>query len=57
MILLDVDDETVVKRLCGRRMCKKCGRIYHVVFNPSSKVTIAIRAVAISIRGTTTGKQ
>lgn len=23
VILLDVDDETVVERLCGRRMCKK----------------------------------
>ncbi|EFB90173.1 adenylate kinase [Pyramidobacter piscolens W5455] len=37
VILLDVDDETVVKRLCGRRMCKKCGRIYHVAFKPSSR--------------------
>ncbi|MBP3835957.1 MAG: adenylate kinase, partial [Pyramidobacter sp.] len=27
VILLDVDDDTVVERLCGRRMCKKCGRI------------------------------
>ena len=37
VILLDVDDEKVVKRLCGRRMCKKCGRIYHVAFKPSSR--------------------
>ena len=37
VILLDVDDETVVERLCGRRMCKKCGRIFHVSFKPSSK--------------------
>ena len=36
VILLDVDDETVVERLCGRRMCKKCGRIFHVSFKPSS---------------------
>ncbi|MBQ8091836.1 MAG: adenylate kinase [Pyramidobacter sp.] len=37
VILLDVDDETVVERLCGRRMCKSCGRIFHVSFKPSSK--------------------
>ena len=37
VILLDVDDDTVVGRLCGRRMCKKCGRIFHVSFKPSSK--------------------
>lgn len=37
VILLDVDDETVVARLCGRRMCRKCGRIFHVSFKPSKK--------------------
>ena len=37
VILLDVDDDTVVERLCGRRMCKKCGRIFHVSFKPSTK--------------------
>lgn len=37
VVLLDVDDETVVKRLCGRRMCKKCGKIFHVDFKPSTK--------------------
>ena len=37
VVLLAVDDETVVARLCGRRMCKKCGRIFHVSFKPSSK--------------------
>jgi adenylate kinase len=37
VILLDVDDDTVVERLCGRRLCKKCGRIFHVSFKPSTK--------------------
>ncbi|MGN0838314.1 MAG: adenylate kinase [Pyramidobacter sp.] len=37
VILLDVDDETVVQRLCGRRMCRKCGKIFHVTFNPSAR--------------------
>lgn len=37
VILLDVDDETVVKRLSGRRMCRGCGRIFNVSYKPSSK--------------------
>lgn len=37
VILLDVDDDTVVERLCGRRMCRNCGHIFHVTFKPSSK--------------------
>ncbi len=36
VILLDVADEVVVERLCGRRMCRKCGKIFHIKFNPSS---------------------
>lgn len=37
VILLDVDDDTVVKRLCGRRMCRGCGKIFNVSFKPSAK--------------------
>ncbi|HCA40522.1 MAG TPA: adenylate kinase [Aminobacterium sp.] len=37
VILLDVDDDLVVERLCGRRMCRQCGEIYHVTFKPSLK--------------------
>lgn len=37
VVLLDVDDETVVKRLSGRRMCKGCGKIFNVIFKPSAK--------------------
>lgn len=37
VVLLDVDDDTVVKRLSGRRMCRNCGRIFNVSFKPSSK--------------------
>ena len=35
VILLDVDDETVVLRLSGRRVCRACGQIYHITFKPS----------------------
>ena len=33
-INLDVKDEEIVKRLSGRRECKKCATPYHVVANP-----------------------
>ena len=31
---IEVDDETIVERMSGRRTCKKCSRTYHVVNNP-----------------------
>ena len=34
VILVDVPDEEIVRRLGGRRSCPKCGRVYHVVYNP-----------------------
>ena len=37
VVLLDVDEETVVDRLSGRRVCRSCGAIYNLAFRPSSK--------------------
>ncbi len=37
VVLLDVDEETVVRRLSGRRVCRNCGAIYNLFFRPSSK--------------------
>ncbi|MGA1823879.1 MAG: adenylate kinase [bacterium] len=34
VINIDVDDEELVKRLCGRRVCKVCGENFNVHFNP-----------------------
>ena len=34
VLLIDVSDEEVVRRLGGRRTCAVCGRVYHVEFNP-----------------------
>ncbi len=34
VILLDVDEDLLFKRLTGRRLAKKSGRIYNIYFNP-----------------------
>jgi len=36
-LLIDVPDDIVVKRISGRRMNPKTGRIYHVDFDPPKK--------------------
>jgi adenylate kinase len=33
-LLIDVPDEEIVRRLSGRRVCKKEGHVYHVEANP-----------------------
>ena len=33
---LDLSEEEVIKRICGRRVCSQCGANYHVEFRPSS---------------------
>jgi adenylate kinase len=33
-LLIDVDDDTVIKRLSGRRVCSKNGHNYHVDYDP-----------------------
>ncbi|HCL80394.1 MAG TPA: adenylate kinase [Synergistaceae bacterium] len=37
VVLLEIDDETVVKRLSNRRVCRSCGAIYNVLYKPSKK--------------------
>jgi adenylate kinase len=32
--MISVDDEEVIRRITGRRSCKSCGAIYHVLYNP-----------------------
>lgn len=43
VISIEVDDEELVTRLTGRRMCKGCGDSFHVVFNPSVKEGVCDR--------------
>ena len=34
---LVVDDDEVVRRLSGRRTCHRCGRVWHVLFDPPAR--------------------
>ncbi len=34
VVVFDIDEETVVRRLSGRRMCRAADHVYHVDFNP-----------------------
>lgn len=34
VVSLEVDDETIVHRLFGRRQCEKCGATYHLEYKP-----------------------
>ncbi|HEX6922475.1 MAG TPA: adenylate kinase [Bacillales bacterium] len=34
VLYIDVDEEELLERLSGRRICSNCGATYHVVFNP-----------------------
>lgn len=34
---ISVDEEKLLARLTGRRVCRKCGATYHVLFNPPVK--------------------
>ena len=33
-VSIEVDDEVIVKRMSGRRVCPSCGQTYHIVNNP-----------------------
>lgn len=35
VISIEVADEDIIRRMSGRRVCKKCGMSYHVDYNPS----------------------
>ncbi|MFC4355360.1 adenylate kinase [Chryseomicrobium palamuruense] len=37
VINIQVEQEELIKRLTGRRICKECGTAYHLVFNPPQK--------------------
>lgn len=37
VILIDIDAETIIKRMAGRRVCLKCGASYHIQAAPPKK--------------------
>ena len=39
VISIEVDDEAIVKRMSGRRVCANCGASYHVDYKPSKNGT------------------
>lgn len=40
---IDVDQEILMERLTGRRICKSCGSTYHLVFNPPAQEGVCNR--------------
>lgn len=40
VINIHADKETLIERVVGRRICKKCGRGYHIKFNPPKEENV-----------------
>ena len=43
VINVDVDQDILMERLTGRRICKECGATYHLVFNPPTQEGVCTR--------------
>ena len=43
VVLLECPDEVIVDRLSGRRVCKTCGAVYHLEFNPPAVAGVCDR--------------
>ncbi len=37
VVLFDIDPEVLLARVVGRRSCRRCGRVFHVVSNPPAE--------------------
>lgn len=40
VVSITVDDEELLKRISGRRTCEKCGKGYHLIFDPPKDSSI-----------------
>jgi adenylate kinase len=43
VLSVQVPEKTIVERLAGRRTCRNCGALSHVIFNPSKKPGVCDR--------------
>lgn len=43
VIDIEVSEEELLRRLTGRRTCRRCGAMYHIVFNPPKQEGICDR--------------
>jgi adenylate kinase len=37
VLIIEVPEAEIVRRISGRRVCKKCGKLYHTSFDPSRR--------------------
>jgi adenylate kinase len=37
---IEIEDETIVERMSGRRTCKNCSQTFHVIYNPPKKENV-----------------
>ena len=50
VISLEVADEAIIERMSGRRVCKKCGKTYHVHYNPSPNGDACVCGGELTVR-------
>lgn len=50
VIVIDVADEDIVRRMSGRRVCPDCGATYHVDYKPSAKGDVCDKCGAGLVR-------
>lgn len=43
VLSIEIEEEKLIVRLTGRRMCKECGESFHVVFNPPKQEGVCDR--------------
>lgn len=40
VLLIHIEDEEALRRITGRRVCRTCGAVYHVEFNPPKQAGV-----------------
>lgn len=43
VVSIEVPNEELIKRLTGRRTCRNCGAMYHIIFDPPAKEGVCDR--------------